>query len=66
LHRRARRRRQDSGPAEVPAVDHDEQVVLRNYAGELFIYPQVKPKPKRRPRPAIAPCYSFDGAPPMP
>ncbi|MGB8957705.1 MAG: hypothetical protein WCC00_01710, partial [Candidatus Aminicenantales bacterium] len=38
----------------------DEQVVLRNYAGELFIYPQVKPKPKRRPRPAVAPCYSLD------
>ena len=44
----------------------DEQVVLRNYAGELFVYPQVKTKPKRKPRPAVAPCYSFDGAPPMP
>jgi lysine 2,3-aminomutase len=44
----------------------DEQVVLRNYAGELFVYPQVKPKPKRKPRPAFAPCFSFDGAPPMP
>jgi lysine 2,3-aminomutase len=40
----------------------DEQVVLRNYAGELFVYPQVKSKPKRKPRPAPAPCYSLDGA----
>ena len=44
----------------------DEQVVLRNYAGELFVYPQVKPKFKRKPRPAIAPCYSFESAPPTP
>ncbi len=44
----------------------EEQVVLRNYAGELFVYPQVKTKPKRKPRPTAAPCYSFDGAPPMP
>lgn len=44
----------------------DEQVVLRNYAGETFVYPQVKPKSKRKPRPASSPCYSFDGAPPMP
>jgi lysine 2,3-aminomutase len=41
----------------------DDHVVLRNYAGELFVYPQVKPKPRRKPRPAVAPCYSFDGAP---
>jgi lysine 2,3-aminomutase len=40
----------------------DEKVVLRNYAGELFVYPQVKTKPKRKPRPAPAPCYSLDGA----
>ena len=40
----------------------DERVVLRNYAGELFVYPQVKGKPKRKPRPAPAPCYSLDGA----
>jgi hypothetical protein len=28
----------------------DEQVVVRNYAGELFVYPQVRPKKERRPR----------------
>jgi lysine 2,3-aminomutase len=32
----------------------DEQVVLRNYAGDLFVYPQVRPERKRRPRPI--PC----------
>jgi lysine 2,3-aminomutase len=40
---------------------NDEQVVLRNYAGELYVYPQVKGKPKRKQRPATPPCYSFDG-----
>jgi lysine 2,3-aminomutase len=39
----------------------DEQVVLRNYAGELFVYPQVRQKPSRRPR--IAPCYSVPTTP---
>lgn len=39
---------------------NDEQVVLRNYAGELFVYPQVRQKPKRRPRPSISPCYNCD------
>jgi lysine 2,3-aminomutase len=39
---------------------NDEQVVLRNYAGELFVYPQVRQKPKRKPRPSIAPCYNCD------
>ncbi len=28
----------------------DEQLVLRNYAGELFIYPQVRPKREKRTR----------------
>jgi lysine 2,3-aminomutase len=41
-----------------------EQVVMRNYAGELYAYPQVKQKAKRKPRPAVAPCFNFDG--PMP
>jgi len=38
----------------------DEQVVLRNYAGELFIYPQVRPKKERRQRniPCAAPPQS--------
>lgn len=35
---------------------NDEQVVLRNYAGELFVYPQTKKKEIRRPR--VVPCYS--------
>jgi lysine 2,3-aminomutase len=35
---------------------NDEQVVLRNYAGEVFVYPQIKKKESKRPR--IAPCYS--------
>jgi lysine 2,3-aminomutase len=38
----------------------DEQVVLRNYAGELFIYPQVRPKKERRQR--TVPCAA---APPQ-
>ncbi len=44
---------------------NDEQVVMRNYAGELYAYPQVKTKPKRKPRPASAPCYQF-GSPVLP
>jgi len=36
---------------------NDEQVVLRNYAGELFVYPQTK-KEKEIKRPRIVPCYS--------
>ncbi len=35
----------------------DEQVVLRNYAGELFVYPQVKDKPEKRPH--VPPCYAY-------
>lgn len=35
----------------------DEKVVLRNYAGEIFIYPQVKTPKKRRPR-SQPPCYA--------
>jgi lysine 2,3-aminomutase len=34
-----------------------EKVVLRNYAGEIFVYPQVKTQKKRRPRPQ-PPCYT--------
>jgi lysine 2,3-aminomutase len=44
----------------------DEQVVMRNYAGELFVYPQTKQKPKRRERPVSPPCYTFDNPPPLP
>ncbi len=39
---------------------NEDQVVLRNYAGELFVYPQVRQKPKRKPRASIAPCYNCD------
>jgi lysine 2,3-aminomutase len=35
----------------------DEQVVLRNYAGELYVYPQVKEKPEKRPH--VLPCYAY-------
>jgi lysine 2,3-aminomutase len=35
---------------------NDERVVLRNYAGELFVYPQVRKKGQKKPR--VAPCYS--------
>lgn len=35
----------------------DEQVVLRNYAGELYVYPQVKEKPGKRPH--VPPCYTY-------
>ncbi len=45
----------------------DEQVVMRNYLGETYIYPQTKvpkPKAKRRERPVMTPCMDFD-SPPM-
>jgi lysine 2,3-aminomutase len=52
------------GGGKIPIVPNyiqsisDEQVVLRNYAGDLYVYPQVRPKkPARRPR--IAPCDSL-------
>ncbi|MDI6845624.1 MAG: KamA family radical SAM protein [Candidatus Saccharicenans sp.] len=35
----------------------DEKVVLRNYVGEIYVYPQVKTQKKRRPR-AQTPCYA--------
>jgi lysine 2,3-aminomutase len=35
----------------------DEKVVLRNYAGELYVYPQVKEKPEKQPR--VPPCYAY-------
>jgi lysine 2,3-aminomutase len=54
------------GGGKIPIVPNylhsisDEQVVLRNYAGELFVYPQVRPKKERRPR--MVPCAA---APPQ-
>lgn len=50
------------GGGKIPIVPNyiqsinDEQVVLRNYAGGLFVYPQVRPKKGKRPR--VVPCYS--------
>jgi len=41
---------------------NEERVVLRNYAGELFVYPQVRQKPARKTRP-IAPCLGFPSNP---
>ncbi len=35
----------------------DEKVVLRNYTGEIYVYPQVKTQKRRRPR-AQTPCYA--------
>ncbi|MGQ9800169.1 MAG: KamA family radical SAM protein [Candidatus Saccharicenans sp.] len=35
----------------------DEKVVLKNYAGEIYVYPQVKSQKKRRPR-LQPPCYA--------
>ena len=35
----------------------DEQVILRNYAGEIFVYPQTQEKDSRKRR--IIPCYNF-------
>lgn len=35
----------------------DEKVVLRNYAGELFVYPQVVKTPKRRRSRPQPPCF---------
>jgi len=51
------------GGGKIPIVPNyiqsisDEQVVLRNYAGDLFVYPQVRQKsPAKKQR--IAPCVS--------
>jgi len=41
---------------------NDNQVVMRNYAGELYVYPQVKEKPKRKP--FISPCLDIASSPP--
>ncbi|MBN1939512.1 MAG: KamA family radical SAM protein [Candidatus Aminicenantes bacterium] len=50
-----------------------EQVVMKNFKGETFVYPQINPEPKtpekRAPRkerrPAISPCYEMTGLPPV-
>ncbi len=40
---------------------NDEHVLMRNYAGELYSYPQVKKSSKRRARPAVPACYQSSG-----
>ncbi len=46
-------------PNYLQSIDND-QVVMRNYAGEVYAYPQVRQKQKRRPRPAVPACASPD------
>jgi lysine 2,3-aminomutase len=54
-------------PKYVQTVSETE-VVMRNYAGEVFTYPQVKEKkkPKRERRPTIAPCFGATNPPSVP
>jgi lysine 2,3-aminomutase len=54
-------------PAYLQSIS-DEQVVLRNYAGETFVYPQVrgKKKDKKEKQPFVTPCYGLTNAPPIP
>ena len=52
---------------------NDEQVVMRNFEGETFVYPQTprtvplpeKKAPKRERRPQISPCYGSHTIPPI-
>ena len=46
-------------PKYLQSIDSD-QVVLRNYAGEVYVYPQVRQKQRRRPRPAAPACAESD------
>jgi lysine 2,3-aminomutase len=56
------------GGGKIPIVPNyiqsmsDDQVVLRNYAGELFVYPQVRQKREKKPR-LVPPCYSTPAQP---
>ena len=45
---------------------NEDQVVMRNFAGETFVYPQVRQKPKRKPRPASPPCFAAESQAPPP
>lgn len=51
-------------PKYVQTVD-EHRVVLRNYAGETFVYPQVPQKQKRRPRINRPICLNIDGPAPL-
>jgi lysine 2,3-aminomutase len=48
---------------------NDEQVVMRNYAGEIFAYPQPQAGPKKKSRKEkrsyIEPCYGVTNVPPI-
>ncbi|MGB8952657.1 MAG: KamA family radical SAM protein [Candidatus Aminicenantales bacterium] len=52
-------------PSYIQSMD-EKQVVMRNYSGDLFVYPQVKEKHRRRERPHITPCYGVTNSPPSP
>jgi len=52
---------------------NDEQVVMRNFEGGTFVYPQPKSErtvpekraPRKERRPTISPCYDLTGLPPI-
>lgn len=48
---------------------NDEQVVMRNYAGEIYTYPQPqsgqKKKSRKEKQPFVTPCYGVTNAPPI-
>jgi len=60
-------------PKYIQSID-DERVVMRNFEGETFVYPQPTPDrpapekrtPRKERRPTISPpCYSLTGLPPI-
>jgi lysine 2,3-aminomutase len=55
-------------PKYVQTID-ENKVVMRNYAGELYAYPQAQGTPKKRPRkekqPYVDPCYGVTNVPPI-
>lgn len=51
-------------PKYVQSIDEDK-VVMRNYAGDTFVYPQVPKRPKRRPRQTVPTCATIDGPAPL-
>jgi len=55
-------------PKYVQTID-DQQVVMRNYAGEMYTYPQphqvTKKKPRKERQPSIDPCFGVTNVPPI-
>jgi len=51
-------------PKYVQSIDRDK-VVLRNYAGETFVYPQIREKAKRKPKQDIRPSVTLNGSGPL-